>query len=67
MLQRARTLGAEVLVPSPCMSICRIDAVRATCEGCFLTLDEIAVWSRLDDASKRDVWHAIAQRAGAVA
>lgn len=55
-----------MLVPSPCMSICRIDAVRANCEGCFLTLDEIAVWSRLDDASKRDVWHAIAQRAGAV-
>jgi predicted Fe-S protein YdhL (DUF1289 family) len=49
-------------VPSPCISVCRIDASSGLCVGCLRTLHEIAVWSTLDDAAKRDVWHAIAAR-----
>jgi predicted Fe-S protein YdhL (DUF1289 family) len=63
LLERARVLEAETPVPSPCISICRIDPVRQTCEGCFRTLDEIAAWSRLDDAHKREIWQVIARRA----
>ncbi|MBC5764944.1 DUF1289 domain-containing protein [Ramlibacter sp. GTP1] len=44
------------------MSVCRMDAVSGFCEGCFRTLDEIAAWSRLDDADKRATWQLIAQR-----
>lgn len=43
-------------VPSPCVNICRMRADSGWCEGCLRTLDEIAVWSRLDDAAKRAVW-----------
>ena len=43
-------------VPSPCNSICTIDQVTGCCAGCFRTLDEIAMWSVLDDAEKRAVW-----------
>ena len=50
-------------VPSPCLSICRMDAATGWCEGCFRTLDEIAAWSRLDDSAKRAVWQEIEQRA----
>jgi predicted Fe-S protein YdhL (DUF1289 family) len=42
-------------VASPCISVCAIDATTGLCTGCLRTLDEIAVWSVLDDAEKRAV------------
>ena len=51
-------------VPSPCISVCRIDAESALCEGCFRTLDEVVAWGRLDEHGKRSVWRLITQRAG---
>lgn len=53
-------------VPSPCMSLCRVDARTRWCDGCFRTLDEISKWSRLDAPGKRRVWQAIGERAGQV-
>ena len=32
------------------------------CVGCARTLEEIAAWSTLDDAARRNVWNAIATR-----
>ncbi len=53
-------------VPSPCISICAIEDVTGLCSGCLRTLDEIAVWSMLDDAEKRAVLTSIdARRANA--
>lgn len=54
-------------VPSPCVSVCRMDAERAFCIGCLRTIPEIAGWSRSDAASKRSVWRAIEVRASAQA
>lgn len=42
-------------VASPCIGVCRMHAGTGWCEGCLRTLDEIATWSRLDDAGKRAV------------
>ena len=39
-----------------------MDAAGTLCLGCYRTLDEIALWSRADDTTKRQVWVAIAQR-----
>ena len=50
-------------VPSPCISVCRIDADSGFCDGCLRTLGEIAAWSRLDNDAKRGVWRIIEQRA----
>jgi uncharacterized protein len=50
-------------VPSPCISVCRMDAVSGLCEGCFRSLDEIAGWSMMQDEEKRAVWHELVQRA----
>jgi uncharacterized protein len=49
-------------VPSPCTSVCRIDAASGWCEGCLRTLDEVAAWSVLDDAAKRAVWLELGRR-----
>ena len=49
-------------VPSPCLSICRMEAATGWCEGCLRTLDEIAAWGRLDPNGKRQVWAEIEQR-----
>lgn len=51
-----------VAVASPCVNVCRMDAQRALCTGCLRTLDEIATWSRLDDAGRRQVLERVAQR-----
>lgn len=69
LVERARQVCAEDLpeVPSPCVSICRMDPRTQWCEGCFRTLQEIADWSRMDDAGKRAVWRVIAGRARAAA
>ncbi|MDQ6882441.1 MAG: DUF1289 domain-containing protein [Pseudomonadota bacterium] len=50
-------------LPSPCVSVCRMDASSGLCEGCLRTIDEIATWGMLDDAGKRAVWLKIEQRA----
>ena len=57
----------QVPVPSPCNSICTIDQVTGYCAGCFRTIDEVALWSVLDDHEKRAVWSALADRRAAAA
>ena len=42
-----------------------MDAATGLCAGCFRTLDEIAVWSMLEDDEKRAVWSALAHRRAA--
>jgi hypothetical protein len=56
----ARTFSRNV--PSPCISVCRMDAATGLCEGCFRTIDEIRVWGMLPDDRKRDVWRLIEER-----
>ncbi|WP_198968850.1 DUF1289 domain-containing protein [Xylophilus sp. ASV27] len=65
LLQRvARARSGAPDVPSPCVSVCRMNADRGFCEGCFRSIDEIRVWSRADDAQKRIIWERLLLRAG---
>jgi len=57
------TLGSGQKVPSPCISVCRMDANTGWCEGCLRRLEEIGLWSSLDDAARRAVWVRIGERA----
>lgn len=50
------------MVASPCINVCRMDARRGLCDGCFRTIDEIAAWSRMDDARRLDILAAVARR-----
>lgn len=54
-------------VPSPCISVCRMDADTGWCEGCLRTLDEIANWSVMADEDKRAVWQRLPARREAFA
>ena len=47
---------------SPCIGVCRMDEATGWCAGCLRTLEEIAVWSELDDEARREVWVDLAQR-----
>ena len=49
-------------VPSPCISICTIEAATGWCAGCMRTIDEIAAWGVLDDRAKRSVWKRLPAR-----
>jgi predicted Fe-S protein YdhL (DUF1289 family) len=49
-------------VPSPCISVCQIDAATGWCAGCLRTIDEIATWSALDDEARRRVWMQLGER-----
>lgn len=59
-----RRTGLAPGVPSPCISICKMDPDNGWCQGCFRTLDEIAAWSRAADADKLVVWQRIEARQG---
>jgi predicted Fe-S protein YdhL (DUF1289 family) len=41
-------------VPSPCVSICSLDA-QDLCTGCWRSAEEIARWNLLDDEERRRV------------
>jgi prolyl-tRNA editing enzyme YbaK/EbsC (Cys-tRNA(Pro) deacylase)/predicted Fe-S protein YdhL (DUF1289 family) len=50
------------IVPSPCISVCRINASSGICEGCFRTLGEISAWGRSTPDAKRKLWLVIRER-----
>ena len=64
LAQRAAQVLAEPVphVPSPCLSVCVMDPQTEVCAGCWRTLEEIGVWSRMSDEAKRQVWQRIQQR-----
>ena len=52
-------------VPSPCISVCRIDPATSLCEGCYRTIEEISHWSLFDDDEKLAVWAELNRRQAA--
>lgn len=55
-------IAAHEDVPSPCVSICRMDESTGLCEGCWRSLDEIAQWGNADNQAKRAIMARVAQR-----
>lgn len=43
-------------VPSPCVSLCKMDMERRYCMGCLRSIEEIVAWGKADDDFKRAVW-----------
>nr|WP_295770416.1 DUF1289 domain-containing protein [Rhodoferax sp.] len=56
-----RAMAEEI--PSPCISVCRMDLQRTYCEGCLRSIDEIRVWRGSNDLEKKAIWALIAERA----
>jgi uncharacterized protein len=63
--EKAAGLDLADFVPSPCISVCRMDPATGYCEGCFRTLEEIAAWSRATEEEKRATWDELLRRARA--
>ena len=57
--------NSDEVVPSPCISVCRMPEDRSRCEGCFRTIDEIRAWAAADSAQRRAIWVKLLQRARA--
>ncbi|HSV19577.1 MAG TPA: DUF1289 domain-containing protein [Casimicrobiaceae bacterium] len=52
---------------SPCVSVCVLDpAGTGVCVGCGRTLDEVAAWSDMTNAQRRDVVARLPQRLAAL-
>ena len=58
----AAAAGTTDQVPSPCNSVCQMDAAGIYCIGCFRTLDEIAGWADFDNERRRQVWKELGRR-----
>jgi predicted Fe-S protein YdhL (DUF1289 family) len=63
LLEKAATLADAARVPSPCLSICRMDSSSELCQGCFRTLEEIGAWGMASEDEKRAVWKLLIERA----
>ncbi|HEY3890294.1 MAG TPA: DUF1289 domain-containing protein [Caulobacteraceae bacterium] len=49
-------------IASPCLQVCMVDGRSRHCVGCYRTLPEIARWSRLTDAERDEIMHALPAR-----
>ena len=41
------------MIKSPCKKICSIDKETGLCLGCYRTINEVALWIKLDDIKKK--------------
>ncbi|WNW12781.1 DUF1289 domain-containing protein [Pseudomonas sp. DTU_2021_1001937_2_SI_NGA_ILE_001] len=53
--------NVSTAVPSPCVSLCRLDDERV-CMGCFRHVDDIREWRSADDQRRREIREAAEQR-----
>jgi predicted Fe-S protein YdhL (DUF1289 family) len=60
----SRAGAVRASIPSPCISVCRIDPASGLCEGCLRTLDEIARWGSMNEEARSAVWRALELRRG---
>ena len=51
-------------LPSPCISICKLNKSTGYCDGCFRTEDEIALWPSMSDEEKLNMLNILRQRQG---
>ncbi len=43
----------ELVVESPCINVCNMDAATGFCQGCYRTIEEIQGWWDLDNTQKQ--------------
>ena len=48
--------------PSPCISLCEMDAKTGLCAGCQRTIEEIVAWGGASEEQRRAVWSEIGRR-----
>ena len=51
-------------LPSPCISICKLNKSTGFCDGCFRTINEISQWSSMTDVERMSLLETLRQRQG---
>jgi len=51
-----------LMLPSPCIGVCRLADDTNLCAGCHRTLSEIAAWHRLTETEKLHILERIQER-----
>jgi len=51
-------------LPSPCISICKLNKSTGYCDGCLRTEDEIALWPSMSADDKLNMLNILRQRQG---
>lgn len=59
-------MSKELLVESPCISVCVMDEVTGFCLGCYRTLEEIQDWWDLDNTQRKGIIEEASQRASSM-
>lgn len=49
-------------IESPCINVCVVHPEERICTGCLRTIDEIARWSRMEDAERAEIMEALPDR-----
>ena len=51
-------------LPSPCISICKLNKSTGFCDGCFRTINEISEWPSMTDVERMSLLETLIQRQG---
>ena len=51
-------------LPSPCVSICKLNKSTGFCEGCFRTENEIALWTSMNNDERLSLLPILRERQG---
>ena len=51
-------------LPSPCVSICKLNKSTGFCEGCFRTENEIALWPSMNNDERLSLLPILSERQG---
>ena len=51
-------------LPSPCISICKLNKSTGFCDGCFRTINEISQWPSMTDVERMSLLEKLRQRQG---
>ena len=52
----------QIRKKSPCIGVCEIDTIKNLCIGCLRSIDEIAMWSQMDDKRALEIIEEIKSR-----
>lgn len=50
-------------IESPCIKLCVVHAEERLCVGCYRSIDEISMWSRLSAERRREIMAELPARA----
>ena len=51
-------------LPSPCISICKLNKSTGFCDGCFRTINEISQWPSMTDVERMSLLETLRKRQG---